>query len=114
MANLALHPTKPILVTASDDKTWKMWHMPGAAGGRVQAAGWCKEAGLNGGLVLWGCGGGAGLGIQGWFWVGSETWGGGGWVVQGGGAGGGGWATQWEWCGGGTVVVWFVVGVWGG
>ncbi len=29
MANLALHPTKPILVTASDDKTWKMWHMPG-------------------------------------------------------------------------------------
>eukprot|EP00198_Chlamydomonas_reinhardtii_P002899 XP_001692235.1 WD-repeat protein of flagellum central pair [Chlamydomonas reinhardtii] len=69
VANLALHPTKPILVTASDDKTWKMWHMPGAAGGRVQAAGWCKEAGLNGGLVLWGCGGGAGLGIQGWFWV---------------------------------------------
>ncbi|GFR41830.1 hypothetical protein Agub_g2605 [Astrephomene gubernaculifera] len=29
VANLALHPTKPILVTASDDKTWKMWHMPG-------------------------------------------------------------------------------------
>ena len=28
MANLALHPTKPILVTASDDKTWKMWHLP--------------------------------------------------------------------------------------
>lgn len=25
---MALHPTKPILVTASDDKTWKMWHMP--------------------------------------------------------------------------------------
>ncbi|KXZ47989.1 hypothetical protein GPECTOR_31g352 [Gonium pectorale] len=29
VANMALHPTKPILVTASDDKTWKMWHMPG-------------------------------------------------------------------------------------
>lgn len=29
VANLALHPSKPILVTASDDKTWKMWHMPG-------------------------------------------------------------------------------------
>ncbi|KAG2427437.1 hypothetical protein HXX76_012373 [Chlamydomonas incerta] len=29
VANVALHPTKPILVTASDDKTWKMWHMPG-------------------------------------------------------------------------------------
>lgn len=29
VAALALHPTKPILVTASDDKTWKMWHMPG-------------------------------------------------------------------------------------
>uniref|UniRef100_A0A7S3QVU9 Uncharacterized protein n=1 Tax=Dunaliella tertiolecta TaxID=3047 RepID=A0A7S3QVU9_DUNTE len=28
VANMALHPTKPILVTASDDKTWKMWHMP--------------------------------------------------------------------------------------
>ena len=28
VANVALHPTKPILVTASDDKTWKMWHMP--------------------------------------------------------------------------------------
>jgi hypothetical protein len=29
VANVALHPTKPILVTASDDKTWKMWHLPG-------------------------------------------------------------------------------------
>jgi WD40 repeat protein len=28
VANLAIHPTKPILVTVSDDKTWKMWHMP--------------------------------------------------------------------------------------
>lgn len=28
VAAVALHPTKPILVTASDDKTWKMWHMP--------------------------------------------------------------------------------------
>lgn len=28
VANVALHPTKPILVTASDDKTWKMWHLP--------------------------------------------------------------------------------------
>lgn len=28
VASMALHPTKPILVTASDDKTWKMWHMP--------------------------------------------------------------------------------------
>jgi hypothetical protein len=28
VASLAVHPTKPIVVTASDDKTWKMWHMP--------------------------------------------------------------------------------------
>lgn len=28
VANVALHPTKPVMVTASDDKTWKMWHMP--------------------------------------------------------------------------------------
>ncbi len=28
VANVAIHPTKPILVTVSDDKTWKMWHMP--------------------------------------------------------------------------------------
>uniref|UniRef100_A0A061RL41 Central pair associated wd-repeat protein n=1 Tax=Tetraselmis sp. GSL018 TaxID=582737 RepID=A0A061RL41_9CHLO len=28
VANLCLHPTKPIAVTASDDKTWKMWHLP--------------------------------------------------------------------------------------
>lgn len=28
VAGLALHPSKPILVTASDDKSWKMWHLP--------------------------------------------------------------------------------------
>ncbi|GMH45200.1 hypothetical protein BSKO_13157 [Bryopsis sp. KO-2023] len=28
VANLALHPEKPILVSASDDKTWRMWHLP--------------------------------------------------------------------------------------
>jgi WD40 repeat protein len=28
VASLVVHPTKPILVTASDDKTWKMWHLP--------------------------------------------------------------------------------------
>jgi hypothetical protein len=28
LATLVLHPTKPILVTASDDKSWKMWHLP--------------------------------------------------------------------------------------
>ncbi len=28
LAALVLHPTKPILVTASDDKSWKMWHLP--------------------------------------------------------------------------------------
>lgn len=28
VANMCLHPTKPIVVTASDDKTWKMWHLP--------------------------------------------------------------------------------------
>ena len=28
VANVCLHPTKPIAVTASDDKTWKMWHLP--------------------------------------------------------------------------------------
>ena len=28
VANVAIHPTKPVLVTASDDKTWKMWHLP--------------------------------------------------------------------------------------
>jgi WD40 repeat protein len=32
VANVTLHPTKPILVTASDDKTWKMWHLPGGRG----------------------------------------------------------------------------------
>ena len=32
VAGVCLHPTKPILVTASDDKTWKMWHLPGAGG----------------------------------------------------------------------------------
>ena len=26
VSNLALHPTRPVLVTCSDDKTWKMWH----------------------------------------------------------------------------------------
>lgn len=28
VSNLALHPTKPIVVTASDDRSWKMWHLP--------------------------------------------------------------------------------------
>eukprot|EP00877_Chromochloris_zofingiensis_P005699 jgi/Chrzof1/1512/Cz10g10170.t1 len=28
VSNVVLHPNKPILVTASDDKTWKMWHLP--------------------------------------------------------------------------------------
>lgn len=28
VSNLALHPSKAIVVTASDDKTWKMWHLP--------------------------------------------------------------------------------------
>mmetsp|Transcript_21956 Transcript_21956/g.60940 ORF Transcript_21956/g.60940 Transcript_21956/m.60940 type:complete len:573 (+) Transcript_21956:173-1891(+) len=28
VANVCIHPTKPIVVTASDDKTWKMWHLP--------------------------------------------------------------------------------------
>jgi WD40 repeat protein len=28
VANVALHPSKPILATASDDKTWKLWHLP--------------------------------------------------------------------------------------
>lgn len=28
LSALVLHPTKPILVTASDDKSWKMWHLP--------------------------------------------------------------------------------------
>lgn len=26
--SLTLHPTKPLLVTASDDHTWKMWSTP--------------------------------------------------------------------------------------
>ena len=26
--SLTLHPTKPLLVTASDDHTWKMWSAP--------------------------------------------------------------------------------------
>ncbi|KAK9836492.1 hypothetical protein WJX74_001643 [Apatococcus lobatus] len=25
---VAVHPSKPIVVTASDDKSWKMWHLP--------------------------------------------------------------------------------------
>jgi WD40 repeat protein len=29
VAALALHPSKPILVTASDDKSWNMWALPG-------------------------------------------------------------------------------------
>ena len=28
VANACMHPSKPIVVTASDDKTWKMWHLP--------------------------------------------------------------------------------------
>ncbi|KAL0053856.1 hypothetical protein WJX82_000103 [Trebouxia sp. C0006] len=28
VSSLAMHPTKPIVVTGSDDKTWKMWHLP--------------------------------------------------------------------------------------
>lgn len=28
VSSLALHPSKPILVTGSDDKTWKMWALP--------------------------------------------------------------------------------------
>ncbi len=28
VAALAMHPSKPIVVTASDDRTWKMWHLP--------------------------------------------------------------------------------------
>jgi len=26
--SLSLHPTKPIVVTTSDDRTWKMWTVP--------------------------------------------------------------------------------------
>ena len=25
---VAVHPSKPIVVTTSDDKSWKMWHLP--------------------------------------------------------------------------------------
>jgi WD40 repeat protein len=28
VSNLALHPKKSILATASDDATWKMWDLP--------------------------------------------------------------------------------------
>ena len=29
VSNLVLHPSKPVLATASDDHTWKLWHLPG-------------------------------------------------------------------------------------
>lgn len=28
VAGVAVHPSKPIAVTASDDHTWRMWHLP--------------------------------------------------------------------------------------
>lgn len=28
VACVAIHPTKPVLVTGSDDRTWKMWSLP--------------------------------------------------------------------------------------
>ena len=28
VTSLARHPSKPILVTCSDDLTWRMWHLP--------------------------------------------------------------------------------------
>eukprot|EP00899_Mesostigma_viride_P007917 jgi/Mesvir1/17126/Mv07558-RA.1 len=28
VSNLAMHPSKPIVATASDDRTWKMWSLP--------------------------------------------------------------------------------------
>jgi len=31
VANVALHPRKPVVATASDDKTWHLWHLPDGA-----------------------------------------------------------------------------------
>ncbi len=42
IAGVAAHPSKPIAVTASDDHTWQMWHLP--SGERILSgeghAGW--------------------------------------------------------------------------
>lgn len=46
IAGVAAHPTKPIAVTASDDHTWHMWHLP--SGERILSgeghAGWVAGA----------------------------------------------------------------------
>jgi hypothetical protein len=47
VANLALHPSKPILATASDDKTWKLWHLP--AGDLIMCGEGHRCAALGGG-----------------------------------------------------------------